>query len=129
MLKINEYRNSDDTYIFDEDVLVTESNIIGSVASAKEIPHAGTVLSILESKWGYLFLVVLVSLLAFLYEISKAVEDIKGNKKDKENNSNEKEMPKQNTVQNVKKENTNENATENGKKENAQSEKNIDKTE
>ncbi len=77
-----DYKNTESTYTFGGESLVTQSSIIGSVKNAKEIPYAGTVLRILESKWGYLFLVVLVSLLMFLYEITKAVEDVKNSKRE-----------------------------------------------
>ena len=80
-----EYKTADTTYTFDKDMLVSESSIIGSAKNVKVIHHAGTVLSILESKWGYLFLIVLVCLLAFLYEVTKAIEEIKEYKKNDEN--------------------------------------------
>lgn len=80
-----EYRNSETTYTFEGDYLVSGNSLAGSAKDAIEIPHAGTILAILESKWGYLFLVVLISLLAFLYEITRAIEDIRESKKlDKE---------------------------------------------
>jgi len=93
-----EYKNSETTYTFGEDVLVSESSIIGSTKGAKAIPYAGTVLGILESKWGYLFLIVLISLLAFLYEVSKAIEDIKDAKRE------EKEEEEKDKKSDIKKE-------------------------
>ncbi len=87
-----EYRNSETTYTFEGDYLVSGNSLAGSAKDAVEIPHAGTILSILESKWGYLFLVVLISLLAFLYEITRAVEDIRESRKlDKEEENIKKE--------------------------------------
>ena len=44
------------------------------------MPNVGTILGILESKWGFLFLIVFPSLLAFIYEIGVVVSDIKNNK-------------------------------------------------
>ena len=76
-----EYKTAETTYTFDDDLLVSSSSLIGSANNVKVIHHAGTILSILESKWGYLFLIVLVCLLAFLYEITKAIEDIREYKK------------------------------------------------
>ncbi len=45
----------------------------------------GTILSILESKWGYLFCIVVVSLLLFLQEVFDLVIEIKYGKTNKEN--------------------------------------------
>ena len=42
----------------------------------------GTVLNVLESKWGFLFLIVFPSLLAFLYEITVVFSEIKNAKKE-----------------------------------------------
>jgi hypothetical protein len=72
--------STETTYTFDGDKLVSSEHIIGSTATAKVLPHVGTILGIVESKWGYLFLIVLPSLLAFLYEVTKAIEEIKDNK-------------------------------------------------
>lgn len=53
---------------------VDDTKVIGS--------PAGTILSILESKWGYLFCIVVVSLLLFLQEVFNLVIEIKyGGKK------------------------------------------------
>ena len=40
----------------------------------------GTILSILESKWGFLILIVFPSLLAFLYELWEFIANIKAAK-------------------------------------------------
>ena len=42
----------------------------------------GTILSILESKWGFLILIVFPSLLAFLYELWEFIANIKAAKED-----------------------------------------------
>ena len=54
------------------------------------IPVVGTVLSVLESKWGFLFLIVLPALLAFFYQITVVVSDIKNSKEDKVSENEEK---------------------------------------
>ena len=72
--------SSETTYTFEGNKLVSSKYIIGSSEHAKEIKNAGTILSIAESKWGYLFLVVFPSLIAFLYEITKVVEEMRENK-------------------------------------------------
>lgn len=41
-------------------------------------------LGILESKWGFLALIVLPSLIAFLYEVWEVIVGLKANSKNKE---------------------------------------------
>lgn len=55
---------------------------IGKASNTTVIKGWGTLLSILESKWGYLFCIVIVSLLLFLQEVFDLVMEIKygGNK-------------------------------------------------
>ena len=63
-------------YIIDGNYQVVEDDIIGTSNSVKVIPKAGKVLQILESKWGFLFLIVFPSLLAFLREIYNLILEI-----------------------------------------------------
>lgn len=51
------------------DVIVDEEDIIGRSNDTKEYKGFGKVLSILESKYGNLFLVVLPAFLLFMYEL------------------------------------------------------------
>ena len=53
------------------------SYLIGAVNDTKVYPTLGTILGILESKWGYLFLVVIVSLLLFLQEVFELYMELK----------------------------------------------------
>lgn len=53
---------------------------IGKENSAKAISNLGTILSILESKWGYLCCIVIVSLILLLEEIFELVIEIKYSK-------------------------------------------------
>ena len=108
------YKNQETTYTFDEDLLVSQSSIIGSTKNTTVIPYAGTILAILESKWGYLFLIVLISLLAFLYEITKAIEDIRAYKK----GDTDEEEKEENVKEEEKAKDENKEAIENNKEEN-----------
>lgn len=58
-------------------------HIIGKKEDTKEIKKWGTVLSVLTSKWGNLFLVVLPAFILFVYEIINVVIEIKLYKKRK----------------------------------------------
>lgn len=94
----------------------SSSYFIGKSETATVIPILGRILSILESKWGFLFLGVFPSLIAFLYTIysiiiefsgvedveektkkkttTKEIEKNSKNKKAKENNDSKKEEKK-----------------------------------
>lgn len=68
------------TYTLDGGKSLSSENVIGKANGATKISVVGNILNVLESKWGYLFLIVLPSLLAFLYEIIEIVKEIKGSK-------------------------------------------------
>jgi hypothetical protein len=59
--------------------------LIGKASETISISHLGTILSVVESKWGYLFSVVIVTLLLFLQELFELVLEIRyGIKEEKE---------------------------------------------
>lgn len=64
-------------YILDGNAIVDHEDVIGTTKNIKVIPHLGTILSILQSRYGYLFLIVVVSFIAFLYEIYELIMEIK----------------------------------------------------
>lgn len=64
-------------YILDGNAIVDHEDVIGTTKDMKVIPHLGTILSILQSRYGYLFLIVVVSFIAFLYEIYELIMEIK----------------------------------------------------
>lgn len=65
------------SFSLEGDIIINSADVIGSTENMKVIPHLGTVLSILESRYGYLFLVVTVTIVALLYEIYELVMEIK----------------------------------------------------
>ena len=65
-----------------EGELVSGSYVIGKVDGTMILHHGGTVLQIFESRWGYLFLVILPVLFAFVYEIMKIIEEVKKTRKE-----------------------------------------------
>ncbi|MGN1327534.1 MAG: hypothetical protein ACI4VQ_05635 [Clostridia bacterium] len=70
------------TFTVEGDYQVSSTYVIGSSKNTTVIPKVGTVLSILESKWGFLFLIVLPSLIAFIYEITVVFGEIREAKKE-----------------------------------------------
>ena len=65
------------TYTVEGDYMFSSSNYIGEVKDATVIPYAGKVLSVLQSKWGFLFLGVFPALVAFLYTLYNVFVEIK----------------------------------------------------
>ena len=63
--------------------------VIGNTEGVTVIPKLGTVLGILESKWGFLILIVFPSLLAFIYEITVVFAEIKEGRNNKKEDTNE----------------------------------------
>lgn len=74
---------TESTYTFDGDHKVSSEYVLGGENTASVIPVAGTILSVLESKWGFLFLIVLPVLLMFFHQITVVIADLKNSKDDK----------------------------------------------
>lgn len=71
------------TYTLEGDRKISSEYVLGPSSTAQVISGVGTVLGILESKWGFLFIIVLPALLAFIYQIGVVVSDFRGTKEDK----------------------------------------------
>lgn len=69
--------NGETSYIVGEDYVVNETYIIGKMDNTKEYTKVGSVLSVLESKWGNLFLVVVPAFALFVFEIYNLAYEIK----------------------------------------------------
>lgn len=72
---------------------------IGPTKNSIRIGKLGTILSILESKWGFLILIVFPSLLAFLYELWEFIANIKAAKEDDEEEDDEDEDEEEKVVE------------------------------
>ena len=77
--QVNKYEGVSTTFILDGNHQVIEDDIIGSEKNVKVYSTIGKILSVLESKWGFLFLIIFPSVLAFLHEIFQVVVEL-GNK-------------------------------------------------
>ena len=77
LLKDTSRGEYDVSYVLEGSAVVDHEDVIGSAEKAIVIPHLGTILSILESRYGYLFLIVVVSFIAFLYEIYELIMEVK----------------------------------------------------
>jgi len=72
------------TYTLEGNYNISSEYVIGKGETATVIPKVGTVLGVLQSKWGYLLLVVFPTLIAFLYEITVIISEVKEGKNAKE---------------------------------------------
>lgn len=69
------------TITMQNDSKISTSYILGKSADATSIPVLGTILSIIESKWGYMFFVIFPTILIVVYEVFAVVNEIKLTKK------------------------------------------------
>lgn len=63
-------------FTIDGNYNVVPERVIGTSGNIKVIPKVGKILSLLESKWGFLFLIVFPSLIAFLHEIYQLILEL-----------------------------------------------------
>ena len=82
--KIGEIYLEEDAIAFENGDVFSKEFIIGT--SDKIYNDVGTYLAIFESKWGFLFLVLVPCLLIFIYEIYSLIVEIKYGGEEEENN-------------------------------------------
>ena len=73
---------TESTYTFEGEHKVSSEYVLGGENGTSLIPGVGTVLNILEYKWGFLFIIVLPALLMFFHQIMVVIGDIKESKED-----------------------------------------------
>lgn len=72
--KIISADHAEDTFYFGDD-LVSYSDMIGLANGAMVYHNWGLVLSIFESRWGFMFLVIFPTIFAIVYEIYSIIEE------------------------------------------------------
>lgn len=82
--KIDEIIN-DDYFINNE--VIPEKLLIGTDKKVISIPFFGYLMQVLESRWGYLLLIVVPILFGFIYEIYVVTNEIKNKKESLEDNN------------------------------------------
>lgn len=65
------------TYIVNGDYPVSSEYVLGDDSEIKVYPKLGQILSILESRFGFLFLIIFPILMVFVYEIFSVIKEIK----------------------------------------------------
>lgn len=73
--------STETTYTLEGERKISGQYVLGPANTAEVIPKVGMILSVLQSKWGFLFLIVLPALLAFVNQIGVVYSGIKEAKK------------------------------------------------
>ncbi len=72
------------TYIMDGDYAVSSEYVIGTAKTSKSYSNLGTILGVLESRFGFLFMIIFPILVLFIYEIYAVIRELKSSKEDEE---------------------------------------------
>lgn len=94
---------SETTYTLEGGNKISSAYVLGPASEATVIPKAGAVLSVLESKWGFLFIIVFPALIAFLYQISVIFSQIKEAREESKSEEKNEKMQKETVKQEEKK--------------------------
>lgn len=86
------------TFTVAGDVRFSSSYFMGKVDTSTTLPQLGRVLGLLQSKWGFLFLGVFPSLLAFLYTLYSVIAEVKNDSIVEEETLKKKKKKKKKTV-------------------------------
>jgi hypothetical protein len=76
---ITEEDHAEDSYYFGKDV-VAHGKMIGKANGARVFHGLGLILSIFESRWGFMFLVIFPTIFAIVYEVYSIIEEARSNK-------------------------------------------------
>lgn len=68
---------SETTYFMDGDLGISSQYVLGKSETATVYSGLGKVLSVLESKWGFLFIIILPILVLFVYQIYAVILEMK----------------------------------------------------
>ena len=67
--KREEINESETTFTMKDNVVISKDNVLGTKDSTTALNILGKILYVVQSKWGFLFIVVFPLFLAFIYEI------------------------------------------------------------
>lgn len=81
---VERVNRAEDNFMFD-DLTISYGNIVGLANRTIVISKLGLLLKILESRWGFMFLVILPTLYAIVYEIYTFVVIVKNDTKEQLN--------------------------------------------
>lgn len=65
------------TFVMDGDYPISSEYVIGKSSTSKSYSNLGSILGVLESRYGFLFIVIFPILILFIYEIYAAIKELK----------------------------------------------------
>ena len=82
------------TYTMQNEQSISSDNVLGKEDGTKVIPFLGYIVSLFESKWGFMFLVIFPAILLLVYEVFEIINEVKSGKKESktENKKEEKKV-------------------------------------
>lgn len=80
-----EVTSTEATITMQNDHKISMTYVLGKEDAVTTIPVLGTILSILESKWGYMFLIIFPTILIVVYEIYAIAVEVKKGDDSKKN--------------------------------------------
>lgn len=83
VMGIDDITGSEKTFLLSNGKYLSSEYIIGNVDDTEVIGLVGYMLGLLESKWGFLFIIILPMLLLLMYEISMLIRIMKPDRKKK----------------------------------------------
>lgn len=86
---IEKVTDTEYTFTIEGDYKFSSTYYIGNADSTIIIPKVGHILTVLESKWGFLFLGVFPSLVAFLYTLYSIIAEVRYNTDDNDEEEND----------------------------------------
>lgn len=78
--KKNDFGDAGITFTIEGNYQVVHEDVIGTSNHITKIGVIGGILGFLESKWGFLFLIVFPSLLAFLHQVYELIKELSNKK-------------------------------------------------
>lgn len=82
--KAEKVTSTETTFTIEGGYKLSSEYVIGKEETAKAYSKVGKILSILESRWGFVLFVIFPILLIFIYEIYSLIMEIKESKNDEE---------------------------------------------
>ena len=74
---IESVQNDYSLYTLENDLTINFDSILGTTKNTSSYILIGSIYSIITSKWGYLIIIILPMLAAFIYEIYQIIKEIK----------------------------------------------------
>lgn len=75
--KVKKIDKKKQTIVLENETIITNEEVLGNIKETTRLPLLGQVYNTLTSRLGYLFIIILPMLLAFVYEIYAITKELK----------------------------------------------------